>query len=60
MSDLEGSANWIGLWDNFCVVLGGSELAHFQDCTVQAVLEENLKLCVVLGSIVGSLRAEIA
>lgn len=57
MSDLIGSTDWIRHGDNFCVVLGDSQLAHFQDCVVQAAPEENLKLYAVLGRKAGSLRA---
>ena len=58
MSDLAGSVDWIRLGDNLCVVLRGSQLAHFQDCTAQASLEDNFNLCIVLGTGVGSLRTE--
>lgn len=57
MSDAVGSASWIRIWDKFCVVLGNIWLSHFQDCVVQATLEDNLKLCEVLGRRAGSLRA---
>lgn len=59
MSDLARSAYWIGLGDNFYVVPGDSQLAHFQDCVVQGTPEDNLKLCVDLGNKVGSLKVEI-
>lgn len=55
MSDHVGSIDWIELVDNFCAVLGESQLSHFQDCTMQYSLEDNIKLCIVLGSRVGSL-----
>lgn len=60
MSDIARSTDWIGLGENFCVVLGDNQLAHFHDFIVQAALEDNLKLCAVLGSKAGSLRVEIA
>lgn len=47
MSGLVGSVDWIGLGDNFCIVLGDSQLAHFQDCVVQDASEDSLKLCAV-------------
>lgn len=58
MSDLAGSADQIGLGDNFYTILGVGQLVNLQDCTVQATPEDNIKLCVVLGSRIGSVRDE--
>ncbi len=60
MSDLAESTDWIGLGDNFCAVMGDSQLAHFQDCSVQAAPKDSLKIYVVMSSRERSLRAKIA
>jgi len=52
------SMEWIRLRDSFCAVQGDIRLAHFQDCIVEAAPKYNLKLCIVMGSKVGSLRAQ--
>lgn len=32
MGGLVGSDDWDGFLDNFCIVLGDSQLGHFQNC----------------------------
>lgn len=36
MGDVAERIDWIGFWDNFCIVLEDSQLDHFQNYTVQA------------------------
>jgi len=43
VSDLVGSIDWVRLGKKFCAILGDSCLAHFEDCIVQATLEDSLK-----------------